>query len=412
MSTVIAAYRRLPEDVRRCLRPLNLAEEVAARLPEPLREPALDLMDRTRRLLHLRHARFPRRRLTGCVGPTASRLTALVAADGVSSAWWREILFAEPPTEALLDTLDARALVATSRRQVAADVDLAVWQHPWPLPRPRDGALIVPSWTPLWLDVTGGLEAVVRGERSGRAARKNDLRRVQRLALTVRAGDAADLLRFATDLYAPHVARRFGALGVPRPLHALRRAHRRGWLLMLERDGRPEAGVLVERDRDGPCITAFGATASAAAAGAIEACYCAAIERAAANGDRRLALGATRPLLTDGVLRYKRKWGARLGTPATRDRFVVRYRNTPATRAALTASPLVVEHVPGVLAALVGAEGVDPGAQLRQLDTPGLAQIVLLTGDARGPCPRAPHTPVRVVPAPAVWPPGSAFAGV
>jgi hypothetical protein len=170
--------------------------------------------------------------------------------------------------------------------------------------------------------------------------------------------------------------------------------------------------VLVEEEAEAPRIVAFGATAAAAAEGAIEACYCEAIDQAAARGHRRLALGATRPVLTDGVLRYKRKWGARLGRTTTRDRFVLRLRNTAATRAALTTAPLVVEPTPGVLAALVGAEGADAAEQLRRLDLPGLAVMALLAGDPPGRRPALPHSPLRVVRAPEVWPAGAALGAI
>jgi hypothetical protein len=144
----------------------------------------------------------------------------------------------------------------------------------------------------------------------------------------------------------------------------------------------------------------------------LEACYHQAIRFAVERGFRRLSLGACRPVLTDGVLRYKRKWGGTLGAPTTWDAFLLRYRNTPAVRAALTHVPLVVDRGDGHLAALVGARGEagdDLAAHLRRIEVPGLCELACLVEESVA-VPsdvESRHAPLRIVPPGEVWPAGA-----
>src|SRR5262249_61684099 len=105
--------------------------------------------------------------------------------------------------------------------------------------------------------------------------------------------------------------------------------------------GAPVGGALTEGGGRPPRLLACGAAprASAPAGTLLEACYYHSIRFAVEHGFTRLSLGTCRPVLTDGVLRYKRKWGGTLGRPATWDAFLLHYRNTPAGRGLLTDAP-------------------------------------------------------------------------
>src|SRR5262245_23372494 len=91
-----ALYRRLPEGVRRCFRPLNLVDEVAALLPGGSRARIHGATEATRRLLRLGRVRFPLRRLAGPARGSGARLVCLVAADELSTLYWKSTLFAAP----------------------------------------------------------------------------------------------------------------------------------------------------------------------------------------------------------------------------------------------------------------------------------------------------------------------------
>ena len=411
-----ALYRRLPEDVRRCLRPLNLIDELASFLPGGGRVRAQAATEGMRRLLRLGGIRYRLRRLEAPGRGGGEPLVCLLAADDLSARYWTSTLFATPPAEEILG--DIRALrIPDAARRLSRRADLCLWQTPWPLSRAVRGAR-VPSWLPLWLATDRPLEQVVAGERSGRAARKNDVRRVQRLGLTVRlTNDPDDYEAFRRTLYEPYVRERFGELLVALPRHAFQHARRNGGLLLAEHERRPVGGAVIERWGAHPRVLVFGVDPRAPIPPGtlLEACYYHAIRFAVERGFRRLSLGSCRPVLTDGVLRYKRKWGGTIGTPSTWDAFLLRYRNTPPVRAALTEVPIVVDRGHGRLAALAGARG-EPAAvlvtHLHRIETPGLSELAcLVEGEVTVP-PEigARHAALRIVLPGEVWPANAAAA--
>ncbi|HYR95305.1 MAG TPA: hypothetical protein VEM57_01160 [Candidatus Binatus sp.] len=405
-SGVLELYRRLPDEVRRCLRPLNLLDEGASFLSAPARAVATTGTEMVRRLLQLRQARYVIRRLEGRDAQGGRPLVCLLALDDPSARYWSRTLFATPPAERTMGEVGALGVRQAAER-LAPLADLSLWQLPWPLSRLAGGQPLVPSSVPLWLDTGRPFEAIVTGGRSGRSSRKDDARRVRRLGLSVRLGACArDLERFRCELYEPYGAQRFGDLFMRVPRHVFRHASRAGWLLMLEDRRRTVAGALLERWGRDVRILAFGVeTDGPLATGLLlEACYFHAIRFAVDAGVPRLSLGTVRPVLTDGVLRYKRKWGGVLGAPHTWEAFLLRYRNTAAVRGALGATPLILDRGRRGLAGLMGAGSPDVSAQLAGLDTPGLSEIVCLTA-AAGP---VDARPASLVPTPAVWPPEAA----
>jgi hypothetical protein len=356
-----------------------------------------------RRLVRLSSIRLPLRRLTanGPDGP----LVCIVAADEMASRWWTRTLFRDGPVQDLLGVVPPRA-AGSAVAEVADGADITIHQRPWPLTRARTDAAVVPSSVPLWLDTSRPFDAIVYGDRRGRASRRDDARRVRRLALTAGlARGPRAVERFRRELYEPYAERRFGDLFQRVPPHAFRHAERRGWLLLLHDGPRTVAGALLERWGRDLRILAFGvALEDAIPSGLLlEACYYHAIRFATETRFPRLSLGTARPLLSDGVLRYKRKWGASLGRPSTWETFALRYRNTPAARAALAAAPLVVDRGRDGLAALLASGERTAADTIANVDTPGLATIAVLVDET--PVVLAPPDPrVRVVPPAETWP--------
>ena len=389
--------------MRRCLRPLNLVDEVASFLPPGVGAAATTAAEMLRRLVRVSSIRFPLLRLTG-KGPDGP-LVCILAADQMAGRWWTRTLFREEPTQNLLGVIGPRAARAAVA-EVADGADITIHQTPWPLTRAHTDGATVPSSVPLWLDTSRPFDAIVYGDRRGRGSRKDDARRVRRLALRPRlARGTRAVERFRRELYEPYAARRFGDLFLRVPAHAFRHAERRGWLLLLEDRDRTVAGALLERWGRDHRILAFGVVLEDVIPSGLllEACYYHTIRFATEAGFPRLSLGTARPLLADGVLRYKRKWGASLGRPSTWETFALRYRNTPATRAALAAAPLVVDRGREGLAVLVASGERSPAAAIADVDTPGLATIAVLVDET--PVVLAPPDPrVRLVPPAEAWP--------
>jgi hypothetical protein len=399
MTALRAAWRRLPEEVRRCARPLNLADELGAFLPPRLRSSAATATEMARRLLYLRRARLPVVRLEGKVHPEGPALDVLIAGDPLSIRYFGRTFYATPPAAAEVARVGLRDVPAAAER-LGRTADLSLWQVAWPVTRRAACRELVPSHVPLVLATDRPLDDIVRGERRGRSSRKDDARRVRKLGLAVRVAHEPDAwARFHRQLYEPYTRQRFGDLYRPIPPWVFRHAVRNGWLLLLEDRGRAVGGALLERWADEVRVLAFGVDldASVPPGLALEACYYHAIGFAAARRLPRLSLGTVRPVLTDGVLRYKRKWGATLGRPTTWERFILHWRSTAGTRAALTAAPLVVQRPGGELFGLAGAAGVDVGAQAAAVDTPGLAELVVLSDEAHVPEPAPGDTPIRLV---------------
>ena len=376
----LALYRTLPEGLRRALRPLNLADECASFLPARPRAAAQTGSEMLRRLIRLRRTQYPLRRFEGAARPDGAPLSLLLAADELSTRFWTRTLFRDEPVVAHLGHVPALGVRRAAERVPLSD--FALWQVPWPLSRASAGTALVPSSVPLWLDTSRALDAIVTGAPHGRASRKDDVRRVRRLGLAARVVRDSDVDWFRRTLYEPYGRRRFGDLFAPIPPHVFRHARRAGWLILLEADGRTVAGAVLERWGGDVRILAFGVELDGPFPTGLllAACYYHAIEFAVRTRVPRLSLGTTRPVLTDGVLGYKRKWGAYVGRPSTWEAFLFRCRNTPAVRGALAAAPLIVDRGARGLAAVVGLdERAMRDDLLAHVDTPGIAEIVGLS---------------------------------
>ena len=216
--------------------------------------------------------------------------------------------------------------VGRARRWLAAHrgrVDLVALDLPWPYDRHMRGRglLEAPAWVDQkfdlparWDDVFGKLRSSAKGE---------DLRKIRKYGLSCRvAEDEAAIRRFYHEMYVPHVTQRFGGAAYVEPEWKIQYCAGNGALMEVLREGEVVAGQVLFGDRDnlqflwaGTVGGQFGQHSQ----GIFPALFYYGLLHAFENGYRTADYCGSRPLLTDGILQLKRRWGARIADGWSRD---------------------------------------------------------------------------------------------
>jgi hypothetical protein len=186
--------------------------------------------------------------------------------------------------------------------------DLAVVELPplWSACLPAGMRLRMPAWVSQEIrGPNGGVIALPAALRS--EVERHCRREGYQLCFTT-APEA--IRRFYAELYRPYVSGRFGdgAVLVDEPRFL---AVGRGMTLATLQVGDAwAAGLLFRRRGTTLHLGWFGAATQPPRAGASEVLDARVIEHGLAQGVRRVVMGHSRPRLTDGVLRYKGRFGA------------------------------------------------------------------------------------------------------
>lgn len=325
--------------------------------------------------------------LRGRSRDSGEEVVVVVAGALPRIAWLIGHVFAAPPAREPLGHVPAWRLARTLRRHGAcADFAIARVARMSAHALGFDGDwLPVPDWVGTRLTAPFDLDAIARRSHSV----SDDLRRVRRAAciaeLSRRAGD---LPSFRHDYYLPFIRRRYREDAVPRSPRHLRRRFRRGGILWIARGGTRIAGVLFDlrhRVLDAVALGVREGDAALVHDGAIAACYACLLSHAQATGCHAVDLRGSRPSPSDGVTRYKRKWGAELYDRAdvVSTTFVRWNRVTPAVASLLARFPLIFrEH--GGLSVLGVESGAGAASDLEAMRMAGLRRTILATrGDRR-----------------------------
>src|SRR5213594_4337065 len=88
VPAVLDMYHRLPAEVRRCIRPLNLIDECPSGLPPRARAAATTATETIRRVLRLGRTRYVLRRLEGRARHGGTSLACVLAVDDLSARFW------------------------------------------------------------------------------------------------------------------------------------------------------------------------------------------------------------------------------------------------------------------------------------------------------------------------------------
>lgn len=265
---------------------------------------------------------------------------------GENLAYLTELLYAEH--EAAIQATDVAPWRAGRWwKTYQSQVDLVILDLPWPVCRmaPGDGFLSVAPWVNMVVPIADTWEAVV--ERWSKNVRGEDLRRIRKYQLNYRITDSEQAFRnFYHAFYVPYVSKRFGDAVFIEPEQKVVSVHEYGELIeIVHEDTVIAAGILIEiynslgfhwtgmpddlepRMRDA----------------AFAALYYFILRLAYERGFHEVDCFTSRPTLGDGVLRYKRKWGAMLSgyEPLNGDILLKPMRLTPGLTAFLGHNPLI-----------------------------------------------------------------------
>ena len=207
--------------------------------------------------------------------------------------------------------------------------------------------LHVPDMVDLWLDVPQDLGSLYRGK--GNSTLRNDLNRADRNGLSSKIShDEADLVDFLHRFHVPFVSKRFERYASPHNLSFLRGYFPFGGLIWVMYNGQRIAGCVFGQPDRVPTAVALGTVDGdygPVELGAYTVILRTLVEHVHELGCGQINFGGSRPLLTNGSLRYKRKWGMRVARRPKSRMLALRWEHLhPWLVDMLTHSGLIFEH--------------------------------------------------------------------
>lgn len=308
-------------------------------------------------------------------------LTLVVAAPPPSRAYLAATLFAEAPRETLLGRRWLWRIESAASR-LAQRPDAIFIEAGSRARRFLLGGdwLAIPRW------VQG--EAPLDGGRRLPKSLKSDLSRIRRNNLTYSVSrDPERFEAFYREMYAPYIAGAHGASAFVIPYDAFRNHLPACELLVVQKEGRDIAGILLDEAGGLPRLWTLGIRDGDPAHlddGAMAALYHFAFERFRAQGHKTAITGLSRAFLRDGALRYKRKWGQRITGRSPVDLALRVCRDAPGARALLAHHPFIFEAGGAFYAAIAWEAPIfDADKLLSDLRHDGIARVfVFHTGPA------------------------------
>lgn len=246
----------------------------------------------------------------------------------------------------------------------------------------EDGYLVVPESIGCRLSLPVDLDKLAHASSSV----KEDLGMLRRERFTIEVSHKeADCEAFYSSMYLPFVKKRHGEFAVIHNLHQLRRKFRRGGLLWLRRGDHRIAAALFEQQGDvfrGVALGIAGGDLTLMKQGVLAALYIFEIKCAEEGKCASIDFGGTPPILNDGLLRFKRKWGVHLmDEHQTPYDYLVRWeRPNEQVLHFLADTPLIFRnrgHLAGLTALRLNGMATDDQASMmhRSLGMPGLRRL-------------------------------------
>jgi hypothetical protein len=171
--------------------------------------------------------------------------------------------------------------------------------------------LRIPHWVRQQYRVPGTWEGVLKSLRKN--TRSTDLRKVRKYGLSYRITKAElDFRDFYYHMHKPYLQQRFDDLVIIEPEWRFMRQCRKGELMQVVRDGQVLAGVLLHKAGGRLAYVWVGVKEDISPdmyKGVFSAMYYYTLLYGYESGCEEIDFLGTRPVLNDGLFRYKRKWG-------------------------------------------------------------------------------------------------------
>lgn len=257
--------------------------------------------------------------LTGEERLSGRPLALLLLGMGGNQEFILNRLFARPVLTKQEKSAHPFACLAWCRR-IEGEADLIVMdlKPPHATMLPGRGWLRLPPWIKQKIALPDSMEEFMA--RLPRKTRREVCRCYKRYGYSYDLVDSEDDFRtFYHKLYSPFIRTRFGREAIVVEEKRFLAECRMGMLMRLLRDGRPLGGALLQKvGTELSSVWVGFATQEeemAAAPGAADVLDFLTLSYAFDQKCRIVDFGPSRPLLDDGVFRYKRKWGTRLFSP-------------------------------------------------------------------------------------------------
>lgn len=245
--------------------------------------------------------------LTGQQDP----VRAVYCGSGINQSFLADLVFDRWQPAPVQELSGGHAVRKACRAIANVDVVLTDLPPFWAWVAPPPANLSFPAWVrqEIVLPAAGVKVRRLVPRAAEREAARYRRRHAYRVDFTT---DATAMRAFFHDYYQPYIRARFGvgAIAVSEE-HFLDLASHQV-LARLYRGAEWVMGMLLAQRRHTLRFGWFGANENPPPPGASDVLDLACIERAHAEGAQRVALGHSRPVLSDGVVRYKSKFGAQL----------------------------------------------------------------------------------------------------
>lgn len=256
--------------------------------------------------------RLERQVLSGPERWSGEPLRVLYTGHGENLAFLRRTLFRKIESEQTLPS----AWIGSPWALPAVDVDLQCTERPlpWFLLPPPAGHEALLCWIKQSIPIPEGREALFQQVR--RKTRMEAERQIRRRQLHLRLQEARDIATpFYHELYRPYVATRFGEAGVA-VSEPVFQSYCETHQALTVSEGHTLLGALLMQAQGAVMIDGWTGVRcnaeGAPEAGISEALDYGSLIVAFQAGCQWLDMGTSRALLSDGVLRYKQRWGARI----------------------------------------------------------------------------------------------------